>query len=73
MSCRFLTKAADAKTNTIAARDSLIELKFMPTGESPRNNPERPTMPKLNATESTIPSTVSTLFSFVANNMFTRQ
>jgi len=66
-------KASDAKTKTMPLSDSLIEVKFIPIGDNPRNNPASPTRLKLNATDNTASSKKPNLFSFVANKMFTRQ
>jgi hypothetical protein len=57
----------------MALSDSLIELKVIPMGESPKNRPANPTMLKLSETDSTASSTISNLFCFVANRMVTRQ
>ena len=45
----------------------------MPIGDMPKNRPDNPTMLKLNATDKTTSSTMSNLFSLVANKRLTRQ
>jgi hypothetical protein len=44
----------------------------MPIGDSPKNNPSKPAMPKLNATDSTRVSGKSMLF-LPMNNILTKQ
>jgi hypothetical protein len=64
--------APAAKTITNTLREIVIEVKLIPTGESPRNKPTSPSKPKLNATDNVISSTKSSLF-LPKNNMLTRQ
>lgn len=61
-----------AKASTVMLREIVMETKFMPIGESPRNNPINPANPKLKATERTMLSIKSMLF-FPKNSTFTRQ
>jgi len=69
---RFLTKATTAKTKTIILTETLIEVKFIPIGDNPKNRPDSPTRLKLNATDNTVFSTKSSLFS-AGNKTLTRQ
>jgi len=50
----------------------VIDRKFIPIGDSPKNNPTIPVKPKLNATESTSFSIKSILF-LDKNNILTKQ
>jgi len=52
--------------------ETLIEVKFIPIGDNPKNKPDIPTMLKLNATDNTAFSTESSLFS-AGNKTLTRQ
>lgn len=61
-----------AKTNTAVLSETPIDVKLMPTGESPKNNPINPAKPKLKATDSTSISITSSLF-LPKNNRLTRQ
>lgn len=61
-----------AKATAVTLSETVMDIKFIPTGESPRNNPIKPAKPKLSAIESTRDSIRSILF-LPMNRMFTRQ
>ena len=67
----FLTKAITPKTRVMAVSDKVVD-ELIPIGDRPKNNPTKPVMPKLNATERTIVSTGSMRFD-PTKRMFTRQ
>ena len=60
------------RVNTKRLKETVIEVKVMPMGESPKNRPSSPVSPKLNATDRTSSSRRSILF-LPVNNMLTRQ
>jgi hypothetical protein len=64
--------ATQAKASTSTFRDTVIETKLIPIGDKPRNNPISPVKPKLNATDSTNFSIMSTLF-LPRNRTLTKQ
>lgn len=52
--------------------EAVMEEKFIPIGDSPKNKPTKPARPKLNATESTNSSMGSSLL-LPKNRTFTKQ
>ena len=68
----FLINAITARTNTMALREMVIEVKLMPMGDNPKNKPSNPVKPKLKATDKTISSTKSSLF-LPKKSTFTKQ
>jgi len=71
-SLSLLIKTTTAKANTTALSEIVIEVKLIPMGERPKNNPTSPSKPKLNATDNTNSSTKSSLFLFI-NKILTKQ
>ena len=68
----LLMKTINAKTSTIALSEIVMEVKFIPMGESPKNKPISPSKPKLSATDNVNSSTKSSLFRFI-NKILTKQ
>lgn len=58
---------------TMGLSESLIEVRLIPIGEIPKNNPVKPTRLKLSATDNTDSSAISSFFSFVEKIAWTRQ
>ena len=67
----FLIKANEAKTTTITLSEIVREAVVIPMADNPKKSPDNPAMPKLNATDNTVFSTISSCPS--RNKRLTRQ
>jgi len=65
-------KAIAANIITIAFNEIVMDPKFIPIGDKPKNNPTRPAKPKLKATDNTSSSIMSILF-LPKNRTLTKQ
>lgn len=72
MTLLFLINAITARISTKVLRELVIEKKLNPIGDNPKNKPNNPVKPKLNATDNTSSSTRSILF-LPKNSMLTKQ
>jgi len=65
-------KAIAANITTIVLNETVMDLKVIPIGDKPKNNPIRPAKPKLKATDNTSSSIMSILF-LPKNRTLTKQ